>query len=192
MGGRPAIVAPGGKIQTEANELLCQQGHQEFSVEPGAGTLVVVLGQMPHRQKTFEALEDQLNLPSETIVLQHLGGTHLGLRQGGDHHYVAGVLARFRPGFLLVLLFPTGQAPFGHGDGVLGFPEDTQTSGQALISMTYSDRLLDDLPAAAEPSKQAHQSQAFPRSTKYRRNRGIEADITSAPCRTSPATPAAC
>ena len=113
--GWPEIVAPGGNSRTKVCELLRQQRHQEFSVEPGPRTLIVILGQVTHRQDGFEPFKHQLNLPPETIVFQHFSRAHLGLEHGGEDDHLAGIFPRLRSGLLLFLLFlenclATGQS----------------------------------------------------------------------------------
>src|SRR6266566_6359887 len=129
--GWPEIVAPGGNSRTKVYELLRQQPHQEFSVEPGPRTLIVILGQVTHRQDGFEPFKHQLNLPPETIVFQHFSRAHLGLEHGGEDDHVAGVFPRLRSALLLFLLFLESNASLRQSDGLLTFPQHTHASGNA-------------------------------------------------------------
>jgi len=58
---------PQGNILSDTDQLLGKERDKQFSIEPGARTVIVILGHVAHLGKGFSSLKHQLNLPSHTI-----------------------------------------------------------------------------------------------------------------------------
>ena len=56
------------------DQLLHQQRHEQFPVEPCLGAVVVVLRHVPQLGQRLEALDHQFDLLAQGIPLQHVGG----------------------------------------------------------------------------------------------------------------------
>ena len=81
---RRQLVSPGGSCAGVVDQLVDQQRHQEFAVEPGAGAVVVVLGQMAEPGERLEAPEDRLDLPAQAVPFENLAGAEGLLAEGGE------------------------------------------------------------------------------------------------------------
>ena len=68
------------------SHFLRQQSDEEFSIKPGPRTLLVVLGQVPQLRNLLESLENQFDLPAQTIPLQHCLRGEFLLGERGEHH----------------------------------------------------------------------------------------------------------
>ena len=64
---RRQFVSPGGNGAGVVDQLVDQQCYEQFSVQPGAGAVVVALGQVAEPGQRLEALEDQLDLPAQAV-----------------------------------------------------------------------------------------------------------------------------
>ena len=49
------------------DQLVDQQCYEQFSVQPGAGAVVVALGQVAEPGQRLEALEDEFDLPAQAV-----------------------------------------------------------------------------------------------------------------------------
>ena len=56
-------VSPGGKSLSREDELLYQASHEQLSLQPCSGTVLVDLLEVPELEQGFQPLEGQLNLP---------------------------------------------------------------------------------------------------------------------------------
>src|ERR1700678_3356670 len=79
------VVAPGGNGASYANQFLAQQCHKQLSIQPSPAALIILFWNMAQLNERFETLETQLDLPAQSIALQHLLGRNSILRQGGEH-----------------------------------------------------------------------------------------------------------
>ena len=86
--------SPGGNGAGVAHQLLRQQRHEELAVEPGAGAVVLALGQVAELRQRLEALEDELDLPADAVPVEHPAGVEVRLGEGGEQDHVAGELER--------------------------------------------------------------------------------------------------
>jgi hypothetical protein len=75
-----------------AHQLLGQQDHEEFAVQPRPGTLRIGLRQVAELRQRLKPLEHQFHLPANPIPLQNL--THRKPARGkrGEYHDVLHVL----------------------------------------------------------------------------------------------------
>ena len=71
---RYQVVSSGGNGAGMTDQLVRQQRHEEFSVEPGAGACVVMLGQVAQLRQGLEAFGDRFDLPSQAVPFQNLVG----------------------------------------------------------------------------------------------------------------------
>ena len=71
---RRQVVSPGGNRGGMVDEFFRQQRHQQLAVEPRLGTFGVMFRHMPQLGQRLETLEDQLDLPPDTIPFKKLPG----------------------------------------------------------------------------------------------------------------------
>jgi hypothetical protein len=64
---RRELVFRGGNIASDTDQLLGKERDKQFSIEPGARTVILMLGQVAHLGKGLSSLKHQLNLPSHTL-----------------------------------------------------------------------------------------------------------------------------
>src|SRR5271157_4296988 len=89
-------VAPGGNSASYPNQFLAQQRHKQLSIQPCPAALVILFGNMAQLNERFEAFEYQLDLPAQSVTLQHLAGGSSTLRQSGEYQDIAGILPILR------------------------------------------------------------------------------------------------
>src|SRR5438132_13929236 len=65
------LVAPGGKMLGLVEQSSQQQRHQQLPVQPGAATVLPLLGQLPQPEDRFHPLEAELDLPAAAVPVQH-------------------------------------------------------------------------------------------------------------------------
>ena len=90
------VGTPRGKITRLANQLVSQQGHKEFAIEPCPGTLVIIFGQVAQPSQAFQALKDQFNLPAQSVPVQHLADWKLRGRPIRKNENILGIFEGFR------------------------------------------------------------------------------------------------
>jgi hypothetical protein len=78
-------VARGGNIAPDADQFLCQERDQQFSIKPSTGTAVVMLGHVPKLGKALQSLKHQLNLPTHAVRSQNVGRRTAGAGRKHDH-----------------------------------------------------------------------------------------------------------
>ena len=125
LGGRfrLQVVSPGGNGAGVAYEFFHQQGHEQLPVQPSPGALLVMLGQMAQFCERLEALENQFDLPTRAVPLEHFHSAELGHREGREHDHVLGVLEGFRLQLLALFRSLPAQALVGDPDRLLGLAE---------------------------------------------------------------------
>ena len=73
--------SPGGKCAGFLNELLSNQGNEQFAIQPGLGADRVILGKVAQLGDLFEALEDQFDLPAQPVGFQNAGNGKFCFRE---------------------------------------------------------------------------------------------------------------
>src|ERR1700691_6692555 len=70
-------VAPGEKRSRSILHAFDQEPDKELSFQPGLGAEGVFLGQVAEAEDRLHPLEDQLDLPTQTVEFENLGSTEL-------------------------------------------------------------------------------------------------------------------
>jgi hypothetical protein len=78
-------VVPGGNGFSYAGQSLAEQGHEQFSIEPRATALIVVLGNVSDLRDGLETLEGQFDLPAEPVGFKYLLDACFGVGQGCEN-----------------------------------------------------------------------------------------------------------
>ena len=94
-------ISPGGKIRGKAYKPLGSKCQKQLAVEPGFGTLLVMLRQMTQLRNGLEPFEHKLYLPPYSIPLKNFPSVKPLLGKRGKHNNIFCHLERDRLNFLL-------------------------------------------------------------------------------------------
>src|SRR5271165_3374397 len=95
---------------------------------------------MAQLNERFEALEYQLDLPAQSVTLQHLAGGRSTFRQSGEYQDIAGILPILRRVAVFARLLLAHQSAMGPLDRFLTLANTAKASRDALLARWHPDR----------------------------------------------------
>ena len=95
-------ISPRGKTLGEGNHAFYQNGHQDFTLEPGVGALRIAFLEMTERQQRFEPLEGEFHLPPPAIQFEDGTRRDVVVERREDED-VGGRFQRFRSNLAVLL-----------------------------------------------------------------------------------------